>query len=261
MVASGWRLPDRPLRASVVSAKLVGLIIVVAIAVAGRAVLALGELYPLKAGILFALTSVLAIGFLEANHPFSQFGPGNQMTTARAMLVALVASLIGEPEFPSVAAGAAGAGLLVVALDGVDGWLARRSHMASHFGARFDMEVDALLIMVLSILAWQYGKAGGWVIVSGALRYLFVGAGWLLRWLRHSLPPSRRRQSICVVQVVGLSLVVMPLTVPPLSGAMAVVIVAALCWSFAVDVLWLWRHHATARHVDSLTLEARGSAR
>jgi phosphatidylglycerophosphate synthase len=177
------------------------------------------------------------------------------------MLVALVASLIGEPGLRHAAASAAGASLLVVALDGVDGWLARRSHMASHFGARFDMEVDALLILVLSILAWRYGKAGGWVVVSGALRYAFVGAGLIVARLRFPLSPSRRRQFICVLQVAGLSVVVMPLTPPGFSSPLAAAIVGLLCYSFAVDVLWLWRQTSAAEQPETLIVEARGSAR
>ena len=65
------------------------------------------------------------------------------------------------------------------------------------------METDALLVMALSVLAWQYGKAGAWVLLCGLLRYLFVAGGWLWPWLRRPLPPSIRRQTICVVQVVG----------------------------------------------------------
>ena len=67
--------------------------------------------------------------------------------------------------------------------------------MASAFGARFDMETDALLIQVLAILAWQYGKAGPWVLVSGLLRYLFVAAGWVWPWMREPLFPSRPPKS------------------------------------------------------------------
>ncbi len=261
MLVTGWRLPDHPLRGSAVAAGLVGLILVVGIAVVARTALPLGEFYPLKAGAWFAGVSVLAIGFLRTNHPFSHFGPGNQMTTARAMLVALVASLIGEPGLRHAAAGAASASLLVVALDGIDGWLARRTNMASHFGARFDMEVDALLILVLSILAWRYGKAGAWVMVSGAMRYAFVGAGWIVHRFQLPLPPSRRRQLICVVQVVGLSFVVMPLTTRAFSGPVAALIVGLLCYSFAVDVLWLWRQTSAAEQANSLIVEAGGSAR
>ena len=125
----------------------------------------------------FTIVMLLSFGFLQRHHPFARFGAANQITTIRAMLVALIAALFGEPRFPIVATGAAIASLLAIALDGVDGWLARRQRIASDFGARFDMEIDALLVLVLAILVSQFEKAGAWVIVSGLLRYIFVGAG------------------------------------------------------------------------------------
>ena len=114
--------------------------------------------------------------------------------------MALVAGLIGEPAAPAVAAAAIGVTAIVVMLDGADGWLARRSGIASEFGARFDMEVDALLIMALAMLAWQHGKAGGWVLLSGLLRYVFVGGGLARSLARAAAPaeppaPDRLRRS------------------------------------------------------------------
>ena len=160
----------------------------------------------------------------------------------RAALVCFVASFLGEPESPSTMTTAVGFATLVTALDGVDGWLARRSGMASAFGARFDMEVDALLILVLSLLAWYYGKAGAWVVLSGLLRYLFVAAGQVWRWMRATLPASRRRQTVCVVQVLSLIVVLLPEVAPPASVAIAAGSLAVLGWSFAVDTWWLWSH-------------------
>ena len=49
-----------------------------------------------------------------------------------------------------------------------------RSNEASSFGARFDMETDALLILVLAALVWQHGKAGPWILAAGLMRYAFV---------------------------------------------------------------------------------------
>ena len=135
--------------------------------------------------------------------------------------------------------------MVVELLDGVDGWLARRSSLASAFGARFDMEVDALLIMALAVLAWQHGKAGSWVLLSGLLRYAFVAAGWLLPWMARPLPPSRRRQTVCVVQIVGLCAAVSPIFPPGASAPVAAVSLAALAASFLVDVVWLWRARPT----------------
>jgi phosphatidylglycerophosphate synthase len=242
MSVVGWRLPDSPLRASVVTSKLLGLAAVVALATAARAALPLGEGYPVKAAVLFAAIMGLSIGFLQQHHPFARFGAANQITTLRAILVALVAGLVGEPRLPAVAAAAAAASVAVTLLDGVDGWLARRHDIASRFGARFDMEIDALLILALSVLAWRHDKAGAWVIASGVLRYAFVAAGALAPWLRGALPPSRRRQTICVVQIAALTLVMLPSVQPPISSLLAASALGALTGSFLIDTVWLWQH-------------------
>ena len=140
-------------------------------------------------------------------------------------------------------------------LDGVDGWLARRTRMASDFGARFDMEIDALLILVLAILVWRFDKAGPWVIVSGLLRYLFVAAGAYWPWLQRPLAPSRRRQTICVVQILALMVVMVPAVTPPVSTVLAAVALGALSYSFLVDTVWLWRH----RPAESRTPRGRST--
>ena len=114
------------------------------------------------------------------------------------------------PASTAAAAFAAIAGALATILDGFDGRLARRHRVESVFGARFDMETDALLVLALAVLAWRWDRAGAWVVLSGRARYLFVGAGLLLPWLRRLLPPSRRRQTVCVVQIVVLLAVVAP---------------------------------------------------
>lgn len=52
------------------------------------------------------------------------------------------------------------------------------------------MEIDAFLILTLAVLVWQSGKTGGWVLLSGALRYGFVALGQVLPWLRQPLPAT-----------------------------------------------------------------------
>jgi phosphatidylglycerophosphate synthase len=242
MIAFRWQLPGSPLRASVVAAQATGLVLVVCSAWAIRASLHLSAGYPFSAGLVFLVVMGVAIGFLNGTHPFSSFGAANQITTLRLLLVALVASLAGEPASTETAGVAVAASVMVTALDGVDGWLARQRGMMSAFGARFDMEIDALLILTLSILAHREGKAGAWVLASGLIRYLFVGAGWMFAWLSAPLPPSRRRQTVCVVQVIGLILVVSPGVVPPVSTVLAAAALLILVYSFLIDTLWLKRH-------------------
>jgi phosphatidylglycerophosphate synthase len=239
MISTHWQLPAAPLRASAVAAVVAGFAGALAIAGLARAVLPVGGIYAVKAGAIFSIVMIVALGFLPRHHPFARFGPANQITTIRAMLVALVAALIGEPRFPIVAAGAAAASLVISALDGVDGWLARRHRIASSFGARFDMEVDALLILALAILVAEFGKAGRWVILSGLLRYVFVAAGHYWPRLRAPLVPSRRRQAICIVQILALTVAIVPAIQPPVSTVIAATALAALAWSFLVDTRWL----------------------
>lgn len=201
--------------------------------------------YVLKAaGVLAAI--VFIVSSRRSQHPFDRFGPANQVTMLRALLVACVAGFVGEQPAPRAAAAAALLAAAATALDGVDGWLARRMRMVSAFGARFDMEIDALLIQVLAILVWQHGKAGAWVMASGLLRYGFVVAGWAWRWLDQPLFASQRRKAICVVQIAGLIAALTPAVGPEASAPIAAISLVALSYSFLVDIIWLWRRRLSA---------------
>jgi len=229
-----------PLRIRIVLAGAIGCVLLIALGRVTQSWLDVSEAYPWKAAVAFAAMMAAAIAIVDA-HPFPRLGPANRVTIIRAFLVAIAAGLIGEPETPGLAPAAVAAGTVVALLDGVDGWLARRSRMASAFGGRFDMETDALLIMVLSVLVWQHDKAGAWVLAAGLLRYAFVAAGWLLPWMAGDLTSTRRAKTVAVLSVVGLSLSLAPLVARPLSARVAAVTLAFLAWSFAVDVRRLWR--------------------
>ena len=206
----------------------------------------LSAFYAVKAAAVFGTIAAIAASRRRAHHPFARFGPANQMTTVRALLVSLAAGFIGEARLPAIATAAATVGGAATALDGVDGWLARRTGLTSAFGARFDMETDALLIQVLSVLAWQHGKAGAWVLACGLMRYVFVACGRMWPWLQRPLFPSIRRKAICVVQLAGLIIVLLPWIEPPLSAWIAAVSLAALACSFLADCFWLWQRREAA---------------
>ena len=194
MTALEWHPPNEPLRAGVLRASVFALLVVAGIAMTVRPWLQLGALYPGKAAAVFAAWMAIAFGYVGSHHPHAQFGPANHVTMIRVMIVALIASLIGEPVNQRAAAAASIATAVMAVLDGVDGWLARRSRMASAFGARFDMETDAALVMAMSVLIWQYGKAGMWALLGGMLRYIFVIAGWWLPWMARPLTADPARQ-------------------------------------------------------------------
>ncbi len=203
----------------------------------------LGPAFAGKAVAVFALACTLVLRGLPAHAPHARFGAGNRVTLGRLALIAALAGCIGEALRADDALAWA---LVVVAtiaalLDAVDGPFARAGGLASEFGARFDMECDALLILVLCLLAWQLDKAGPWVLAAGLMRYAFVAAATGWRWLSRPLPPSQRRKTVCVVQIVSLIVCLGPVIEPWLARGIAGASLAALAWSFAADVLWLAR--------------------
>jgi phosphatidylglycerophosphate synthase len=209
--------------------------------------LALGPLYVAKVLAVFAVVAAFVLANLGAHHPFASFGPANQITLLRAGLMAILAGLIGEAGEATLGGLAFVLALVAASLDAIDGRVARATGMASAFGARFDMETDAALVLALSVLAWQLGKAGPWVLASGLARYAFVAAGVAWPWLRHPLPPSFRRKLVCAIQMGVLVALLAPVLAPPATAALAAAALALLLFSFAADVVWL-RRHSRERH-------------
>jgi phosphatidylglycerophosphate synthase len=209
----------------------------------------LGAWYVPKALAVFTLGAACVWRALPAHAPHARFGPGNGVTALRLAMVALLAAGVGEPatRAPVLAWAAVVLATVAALLDAVDGPLARRRHLASSFGARFDMETDAFLILVLSVLVLQFGKAGAWVLAAGAMRYAFVLAAGVWPWLAAPLPPSLRRKTVCVVQIVMLIVCLGPIIPVAWSTAIAATGLAALVYSFGVDIVWLARQRHAAR--------------
>ncbi|HET9872286.1 MAG TPA: CDP-alcohol phosphatidyltransferase family protein [Propionibacteriaceae bacterium] len=168
-------------------------------------------------------------------------GPADRVTLVRATLVGGVAALTVD-SFTRPAAVAAMVVMATVALvlDGLDGWVARRTGTASTLGARFDMEVDAFLILILSVYVAHV--LGAWVLAAGAARYLFVAAGWLLPWMRRPLPARYWRKPVAAVQGIVLTAAVADILPDTVIVAAVLVALGLLAESFGRDVWWLWRH-------------------
>jgi phosphatidylglycerophosphate synthase len=194
-------------------------------------------LYPWAAATFFGVVAVIA--FASWTPARGRFGPANLVTTARASVVALAAGLLAEPDLPGAIVPACLVSMAAV-LDGIDGWVARRTGMTP-FGAQFDIEIDALTMLALAALVWRYDKAPAWVLLSGLLRYVFVAAGWVWSWMRRPLGPSRRRQIVGVCLMVCLIAALTPVVPAPLSVWLAALSVVSVSGSLIVDVIWLRR--------------------
>ncbi|MEM6760332.1 MAG: CDP-alcohol phosphatidyltransferase family protein [Pseudomonadota bacterium] len=186
---------------------------------------------------VFAAITVLAAQGIASAYPHAVLGGCNAVTLARAAMVAFLAGAVVAVDVSGWLLFAVAT--LAFALDGLDGWLARRARLVSEFGARFDMEVDAGLAAVLAIWLWTSGVTGPEILLLGGMRYLFVAASIIWPALKAPLPPSFRRKAICVVQVGALVLLMFPLTPTLLAMPVAFLAAALLSWSFLIDIRWL----------------------
>ncbi|MCW2792907.1 MAG: CDP-alcohol phosphatidyltransferase [Nocardioides sp.] len=173
-------------------------------------------------------------------HLGRRLGPADRVTLTRSVLAGVVAVLtvvsfarpVPVPALVSIAA-------VALVLDAVDGWVARRTGTVSPFGARFDMETDAFLILALSTYVAR--SAGWWVLLIGLARYALLVATWVLPWLREPSPPRYWAKVVAAVQ--GVVLVVAASGVLPQRVTLAALLLALvlLAESFGRQVWWLWR--------------------
>lgn len=200
-----------------------------------------GGMSPLAVGIgavFFLSAMAVALWGLQQSYPHPSIGLCNRVTVARLMMASVLitawlAQIGGWPVFALAA--------LAFGLDGLDGWLARREGCVSDFGARFDMEVDSVLALVLALLAVSAGTVSGLILLLGLPRYVFWIAQFPCPWLAGDLPERFSRKVVCVLQILALLIAVLPLAEAALANAMIIGAAVALVWSFGIDVRWLWR--------------------
>ena len=157
-----------------------------------------------------------------------RLGPADWVTLARATLAVGVAALVADSfDQPAPVTLLVTLTVVALALDAVDGWVARRNRTASTFGAHFDGEVDAFLILVLSVYVAR--STGAWVLAIGAARYAFLAAGWLLPWMREPLPPRYWRKVVAATQGIVLTIAAADVLPQALTQAALVVALALLC--------------------------------
>jgi phosphatidylglycerophosphate synthase len=203
---------------------------------------AAGWVVGLVCGVVVNTVVAQALGRAGSHGP----GPADLVTLTRAVITCAVAGLTADellhqsvtPLFVPIA-------IAALVLDAVDGWVARRTRTSSAFGSRFDGEVDAFVILVLSV--YVAPVFGTWILAAGLARYAFGMAGWVMPWMRARLNYRYWRKVVTATQ--GIVLVVAAADVLPrwLTTGALVVGLALLAESFGRDVCWLWSHRrATA---------------
>jgi phosphatidylglycerophosphate synthase len=191
-----------------------------------------------------AATALLVTARMRSDQP-AMF-PADWVTLTRTVLIAAVAGLVADSFGRPISVTAlVTLSTVALVLDAVDGQVARRTGTATPVGARIDGEVDAFLILLLSIYVSQ--DYGGWVLIIGAARYALLLAGWLIPWLAAPLPPRYWGKVVAAVQGIVLTVAASGL----LDRSVGMIAVAAalllLAESFGRNVIWLYRTGAGPR--------------
>jgi hypothetical protein len=182
---------------------------------------------------------VMSAGLARGLSHFRSDGlaPADWITLARATLAVGVAALVADSfDQPVPVALLVSVTVVALALDAVDGWVARRTTTGT-LGAHFDAEVDAFLILVLSVYVAR--SAGAWVLAIGAARYAFLAAGWALPWMRETLPPRYWRKVVAATQGIVLTIAAADILPPAETRVALVGALVLLAESFGRDVWWL----------------------
>jgi phosphatidylglycerophosphate synthase len=206
------------------------------------------------AGLLYGVTmNALLLRGLGRGRA-TALGTANAVTLTRATLVGGVTALVADGfvrPVPVVLLVTLAA--IALLLDGVDGRVARRTGTVSALGGRFDMEIDAFLILVLSLQVAQ--SAGWWVPAIGAAYYAHLVAGWAQPWLRATVPPRYWRKPVAAIQGIVLTVAVASFLPAPVTAVLLVLALILLAESFGRDDLWLWRRERLARRGRSVAVE------
>jgi phosphatidylglycerophosphate synthase len=196
-------------------------------------------------GAASALVVDLTLARALWRDPTAKLGPAGRLTLTRATLAVGVAALTASGlDHDLVRTTTVVLAALALGLDLVDGPVARRTNTVSALGARMDGEVDAFLILSLSVAAAP--SAGAWVLAIGLARYAFLVGEWMFDWMRSPLPPRYWRKVTAAAQGVTLTVAVSEVVPPAPTRAALAVSLGLLAESFGRDVWWLWRHRRTA---------------
>lgn len=191
----------------------------------------------LGAGVL-----AFAIMFILRREEYQQNGflggAANWITLVRLVTLITATYLVGQEA--SMVYGAVI--LSIIIADGFDGYVARKYKLATRFGADFDMETDALLSCILSLIAYWHFDVSLLVPAAGVLRYAFVillRATGLFKYDPPKMPGVR-----LIAVIFFISLITPYFIDPPLSGWSMEIAAGLIFFSFGRELYLRYRVRA-----------------
>ncbi len=170
-----------------------------------------------------------------------RFGPGTLLTLIRSTIIALLSGFLLQGELPGLWAWLpAGLYILSDVTDFFDGFLARATNTATRLGETLDMNHDALGVLVVTVLAFQFGAVPWWYLPFGFARYIFMlGLYFHQRKGRpiHPLKPNHTRRLFAGLQMGFITVMLFPVIGPPISTFAATLFLFPFLTMFLVDYL------------------------
>ena len=151
------------------------------------------EVLYLRTTLFLSCTGLLSFSwFLASNDGMLKSSRGsanhaNRITFLRlclTLLLGLLFPLMGDALIAVIA-------LVIIIMDRLDGYLARRFNSISEKGAHFDRETDAFFVCILCAVIYLKGYLDVWILLVGFMRYLYAVLLFLLN-LSHRKDPSSR---------------------------------------------------------------------
>jgi len=166
-----------------------------------------------------------------------RFGWANAVTLWRLAGMLMLFSLSDPtPAFVIVAA------VVLLVMDGLDGFLARKFGLVSEFGEYFDKEADAFFLLLLVLMLYTSQRMQLWILLPGVLRYGFV------LFLKIAKPPAVQEQRTSSGQwiyiLMMLALIFCFTPYPAINLPLVLGMALVLFWSFGKAV---WRLYHSPR--------------
>ena len=163
------------------------------------------------------------------------YGPGNWVTLIR--LIGLLFLLFFYNRLDPFLIGILA--LIIIALDAVDGYVARKTNTVSEFGAWFDMETDAFYVALMGVIIYQSGLIGPWILLPGFLRYFYSLGVWVFNATEKQETSSKIGKYIAGFMFVSLPL---PFIIPiNIASVVLMLASAAIIFSFGRSTYLLIR--------------------
>ena len=180
-----------------------------------------------------------------------RFGPGNRMTLMRGTLIALLCGFILIDKLPGIWAWLPAALYILSDItDFLDGYLARISNTVTRLGETLDMYLDALGVLVVTLLAFQYDTVPWWYLPFGFARYLFL-IGLYFHQRRggrvYPLKPSNTRRLFAGLQMGFITVMLFPVVGPPATTFAATLFLIPFLSMFLIDYLQVTGHDPVRR--------------